>query len=304
MEPSSNQTEEESVVFNSVSNTDIDTCSLVLSAKNIGHRISRHQDGTTTILVPARSQEAAAYQLDCFFRENVDWPPKDRSSPPSVLSTTPPTLWLIGALALFYMVTGPWNYSSAWFSSGAGDATAVLADGQYYRLVTALTLHADFSHLLGNCLIGGILLHFFLQINGTGLGLLALLSSAALGNYANVLAHGGNHLSVGFSTAVFAIVGMLSVHQILEQRQPFGIRVFVPLMAGAALLAMLGSSGVRTDFGGHLFGLFSGIACGFILGQKRIRLAGRSSFIQTCCFLISVSVLLTCWNMALNSPAG
>ena len=304
MEPSSHQTGEEKAVFNSASNTDIDTCSLVLSSKNIGHRISRRQDGMTTILVPVGSEEAAAYQLDCFFRENRNWPPRDQPGAAPSIASTPPTLWLVGGLALFYAVTGPWDYNSPWFSNGAGDATAVLAHGEYYRLVTALTLHADFSHLLGNCLVGGFLLHFFLQINGSGMGLLTLLISAALGNYANVMVHGGNHLFVGFSTAVFSIVGMLSIHQILEQRQPFGIKMFVPLMAGAALLAMLGSSGARTDLGGHLFGLLAGIACGLILGLKQVRSMRRSSFAQTCFFLMSVAVLLICWNMALSPRAG
>ncbi|MBE0585078.1 MAG: rhomboid family intramembrane serine protease, partial [Desulfofustis sp.] len=246
MDNAINEPEEESAVFNSTSNSAVDTCSLVLSAKGIGHRISRQQDGSITIFVPAAVEEAAAYQLDCYFRENRNWPPPDQPARMSTISATPPTFWLIAALALFYAVTGPWDYRSVWFSSGSGDAAAVLYHGQWYRLVTALTLHADVSHLLGNCLIGGILLHFFLQINGTGLGLLTLLISATVGNYLNVLVHGGDHLFVGFSTAVFSIIGMLSIHQILEQRKPFGIRMFIPPMAGAALLAMLGSSGVRT----------------------------------------------------------
>ncbi len=300
MDHSIEQQEEESAVFNSTSSSAIDSCSLVLSAKNIGHRISRRQDGSTTILVPAAAKEAAAYQLDCYFRENRNWPPRDQPVAISPISSTPPTFWLIALLALFYTVTGPWDYRSTWFSGGAGDATAVLSQGQYYRLVTALTLHADLSHLLGNCLIGGILLHFFLQINGTGVGLLALLISATLGNYVNVLVHGGNHLFVGFSTAVFSIIGMLSIYQLIEKRKSFGIRMFIPLMAGAALLAMLGSSGVRTDLGGHLFGLLSGMACGLLLELKPLRRMKQSSLVQTCCALIALAILLLSWNMALS----
>ena len=46
----------------------------------------------------------------------------------------------------------------------AGDSAAILNNFQLYRLVTALTLHADIVHLLGNCFLGGFLLHFFFHI--------------------------------------------------------------------------------------------------------------------------------------------
>ncbi|MGI9536764.1 MAG: rhomboid family intramembrane serine protease [Desulfocapsaceae bacterium] len=277
----------------------VDTCSLVLSAKNIGHRIDRNADGSASITVAVEQEQEAAGQLKAYFRENRNWPPPLVNNPVQPLSTGLPVILTMAALALFYAVTGPYNPESTWFSGGAGNSGAVLQQGQYFRLITALCLHSDFSHLAGNVLIGGFLLHFFLQISGTGVGLLSLLLTAATGNYVNALIHGPGHISIGFSTAVFAMIGLLSAHQIIEHKQVPGVRMLVPLMAGAGLLAMLGSSGVRTDLGAHLFGLIAGLTLGILIGLLPTRRLKMSSFVQTCCLLISIFTVLTCWNMAL-----
>ena len=116
---------------------------------------------------------------------------------------------------------------------GAGNSQAILERFQWYRLITALTLHADIIHLLNNCILGGFLLHFFFLLTGSGLGLFALLLAAAAGNYINVVLHGPGHLFVGFSTAVFAVIGLLSMLRYAENHQTIGSHVFVPLMAGA-----------------------------------------------------------------------
>lgn len=291
--------EAEVIVFASDDMMLVDTCSLVLSARNIAHRIERRADGAASIAVPAELEREAARQLSSYFRENRNWPPPLIDSQIQPLSTGLPVLLIMAALALFYSVTGPYDSESIWFSGGGGNSSAVLREGHYFRLVTALCLHSDFSHLAGNVLIGGFLLYFYLQISGAGIGLLALLIASAAGNYINVLVHGPGHISIGFSTAVFAVIGLLSAHQIVEHKRGFGFRMLVPLMAGAGLLAMLGSSGVRTDLGAHLFGLLSGLILGIIFGLLPNRRLKNSSFVQTCCLLITIFVVLSCWNLAL-----
>jgi membrane associated rhomboid family serine protease len=294
-----NSSEPEVIVFTSEDMMLVDTCSLVLSAKNIAHRIERRGDGSASILVTDEMEQEAAVQLRAYFRENRNWPPPVIDQQIQPLSTGLPVILTMGALVLFYYVTGPYDPASLWFSAGAGNSSAVLREGHYFRLVTALCLHSDFSHLAGNVLIGGFLLHFYLQISGTGIGLLSVLGAAAVGNYVNVLVHGPGHISIGFSTAVFALIGLLSAHQIIEHKRGFGIRMLVPFMAGAGLLAMLGSSGVRTDLGAHLFGLAGGLILGVISGLLLKRRLKTSSFVQTSCLLITIFIVLVCWNSAL-----
>ncbi len=303
MDQSTEPTTDGTIIVTTTDQSMIETCSLVLSATAIEHRLRRHPDGSIALVVAHAAAARATRQLEDYFRENRDWPPAPQTLTPVVSSgSTPPSILLSGALAVFYLVTGPWRPDSPWFAGGAGDASAIIYDGQWYRLLTALTLHADFAHLAGNCLIGGFLLHFFLQIHGTGVGLLAVLLSAMLGNFVNVQIHGGDHLFVGFSTAVFSMIGMLAAHQMLAYRTLFSPRMLIPVLAGAALLAMLGSSGVRTDLGGHLFGLLAGLLCGLLLSSTPLRVGRHSSFIQTCCLLAAVALVMISWNRALAPP--
>lgn len=300
MTDSSENQPEERVVFSSGEMMQIDICSLVLSSRNIGHRIERSSDGSASILVRAEREEEAVLQLQAYFRENRNWPPPLVDTRIQPLSSELPALLVALLLFAFYLVTGPYRYESIWFREGASNSTAILQQGEYFRLITALCLHADFSHLAGNALIGGFLVHFYLQISGTGIGLLSLLAAAGVGNWINAMVHGPGHISVGFSTAVFAVIGLLAAHQMIERKQVPGVRMLVPLMGGAGLLAMLGSSGVRTDLGAHLFGLLSGLLLGVCIGLLPIERLRKSPFVQNCCLLASIFIVLTCWNLALG----
>ncbi len=275
------------------------SCSLMLSSVGIGHHVSQTPDNVVLSVAVDDAQEAAA-QIKVYLHENRNWPPKPNTHPDTFIPLLqPPTLLLVGGLALFHSVTGPWAEHSFWFSGGAGDAKAILQNGEYYRLVTALTLHADTVHLLGNCLFGGFLFHFFCRLTGNGLGLFSMLLTATLANGINVLLHGSNHLFVGFSTAVFAIIGMLAMISHANRLHTRYLRI-MPFMAGAALLAMIGSSGERTDLGAHLFGLCCGLAAGWMLGWPSLLKLRLSLLFQTTLFIGSVATIIIAWKNALS----
>ncbi len=275
------------------------SCSLVLSSMGISHHLKRTAD-SMLLSVAEEDTQYAASQISAFLHENRDWPPRPHES-----STTftpllqPPTLLLIGGLILFFTVTGSWSEHSFWFAAGAGDAEAILENGEWYRLVTALTLHADTVHLLGNCLFGGFLFHFFCRLTGNGLGLFSMLLTATLANAINVVLHGSNHLFVGFSTAVFAIIGMLAMISRQHRASTRYLRV-IPFMAGAALLAMIGSSGERTDLGAHFFGLCCGLASGWILTRPVLQHWRKSLLFQSSLFLLSCAAIIIAWKAALS----
>jgi membrane associated rhomboid family serine protease len=235
--------------------------SLVLLSADI--ETVTEQVGPDYVLTTPEGQMArAAEEIRCFEEENRNWPfRKDLLVSRSAGSQgRPPTVLMMGALLIFHQVTGPFSSHSEWFSRGAVDSKAILENGEWWRLITALTLHSDPVHLLSNILIGGMVIHFLCRLFGTGPGWLLLLIAGTLGNFVNVVGHGPGHISVGFSTAVFAAIGLLCGSQI----KMFNLRAIVlPLGAGGALLAMLGSSGERTDLGAHLWGLIVGLLLGF-----------------------------------------
>jgi membrane associated rhomboid family serine protease len=142
--------------------------------------------------------------------------------------------------------------------------TGLIRDGQWWRAITALSLHADFGHLASNVVAGAALGIFVSQVLGPGLTWLAIILSGGLGNGLNALVQPATHASVGASTAVFAALGMLSA-LMWRRALPLwrrGLRRRLPLAAGVALLAILGTGGERTDLGAHAFGFIVGIGTG------------------------------------------
>lgn len=273
--------------------------SLVLSAVGISHQVSQTPE-KAILQVSPDNLHAAQFQIQAYAEENKNWPPKpDNSVESFVPFLQPPTLLLIGALALFFSVTGSWSAQSLWFTQGAGNAQRILQHHEYYRLVTALTLHADTVHLLGNCFFGGFLFHFFCKLTGNGIGMFAMLTTATLGNYINVRLHGDQHLFVGFSTAVFAIIGMLATLNRHNRISKHYVRV-IPFMAGTALLAMIGSSGERTDLGAHLFGLCCGFGTGWLLGRPLLLRLRDSMLLQTILFILSCGIIVFAWKAAFS----
>ena len=275
------------------------TWSFVLTALRIPHIILIEND-VFHLLVPQKFKAQALMEIKDYIAENMDCSPTPRHSEPEYHGIQPPTLLIVGALFLFYSITGSWLNDSIWFQLGSGNSLAILEHKEWYRLITALTLHADIIHLLNNCILGGLLLHFFFLLVGTGLSLFSLMITATIGNFINVLIHGPGHNFVGFSTAVFAVIGMLSMLSYRDRSHRDGSHVPVPLMAGIALLAMLGSSGERTDLGAHFFGLICGLLTGRILCFPPIKSLRHSLILQIALFLISLFIITASWLFALQ----
>lgn len=276
----------------------VSSCSLVLSAMEINHTISQ-SDSIYVLMVAEQDAQRAKHHIDAYLRENEGWPPQISVHEESSSGVHPPTVILIGALMLFYSVTGGWESQSTWFFLGRGDSDAIINSGQYFRLVTALTLHADLTHLLSNCFIGAFLIHFFCRSVGYGMGIAAILSAAVMGNAINVYLRGEGHLFIGFSTAVFAAIGLLVINSYYSNRKRSGYHLLKPFMAGIALLAMLGSSGERTDLGAHLFGLISGMIIGRVFIADFFLKRKNSAKWQLLLFLFTIFTVYQSWALAL-----
>ena len=134
------------------SKEELENLSLLFASLAINHALER---SSGSLLVAAKDLERALYQWRLYAEENANWP-TERPEPAPSHATTPPTLLLMAFLALFYAHTGPWQANNPWFSLGAVNSQAIVDQHEWWRLITALTLHADFSHLIGNILVGGI----------------------------------------------------------------------------------------------------------------------------------------------------
>jgi membrane associated rhomboid family serine protease len=286
---------QDSIVFASRDREETDLASLALFAAGIDHRVYwRHG---WRIVVAADDAASAEVEITACLEEN-ETPPL---AIPDLFTPTFRAMHLAvsGALCLAYAMTGPWQDGSLVFAAASAQAEAIMG-GEWYRAATALCLHADSVHLISNAGIGLIILYFYFHTLGNGIGLFALVASAATANLINARLHGGGHDSVGFSTALFACIGILSSFQFQRHRVYGRFGWWMPLMAGCALLAMLGGEGKRTDFGAHLGGLLMGLAAGYVLSWRKVLPLRESLAAQSVLFGLTVAVIAVCWRLALG----
>ena len=277
----------------------LDACSLVLSAKDIEHTVCVEESGMIAIYVGEESWQHANGEIFAYLEENRDWPPSATPLEEAPLFRLM-AISVSGCLGVIHGLSGPWRSESPWFIHGAGDTTAILQQNEYFRLITALALHADDVHLMSNCLLGAVIVHYLLRLTGNGLGLCLILASATTANWLNSVAHGPDHHFIGFSTALFATIGLLCTMGYALKRTHLAKHLFMPLMAGLALLAFLGSQGERTDLGSHFFGLICGLAAGNVArlpGFLRLRASLPVQFLLSLCFFL---VFAGAWALALS----
>jgi rhomboid protease GluP len=117
--------------------------------------------------------------------------------------------------------------------------------GQWWRAWTALTLHWDASHLLGNLGAGILLGYSAAQIWGNARAWLLIVTTAVTANLIEAGFGGAGYVSAGASTAVFAALGLVAAWSWRTRRRYAHnwLRRLAPLVAGIAVLAMMGGGG-------------------------------------------------------------
>ncbi|MBV9344187.1 MAG: rhomboid family intramembrane serine protease [Gammaproteobacteria bacterium] len=149
------------------------------------------------------------------------------------------------------------------FDVGELDAARVQA-GEYWRSLTALTLHLDGPHLAANLLAGVWFGYLAARQMGVGLAWCLTVGGAGLANLLEALAAGPEHRAVGASTAVFTALGAMAAYSWRERlRFPQRwARRWGPLVAGVVLLGWTGTAGEGTDVTAHLAGFSVGVLLG------------------------------------------
>jgi rhomboid protease GluP len=264
--------------------------SLVLHQEGIPHDLHSLDDAhwVLVLLADADAPRAEA-ALAAFERENPVQRAPPRPDPDSADGVAAGMIFLLALLA-FHIWTGP-ESENAWFVRGSAEAAAILR-GEWWRVITALTLHADAGHAAGNALLGGLLLALLARRLGSGIASWAMLIAGALGTAAAAELMRRHFASVGASTAVFGALAALAALQAIDPESRR--RAWVPLGAGLALLGFLGSS-QHADLAGHL----CGFAAGALVGLAAARLPRiRSGAVQAALALAAAAVPVAAWVRA------
>ena len=278
---------------------------LVLHARSIPCRIEQ-LDRQRYIMVPADAFQQALQELRAFEKENRNWPP----SPPADIpleNNQMTTLWVLICLIIFHNIShhqlslfGSTHID--WLMAGNADVGRI-RDGQWWRTITALTLHSGYLHLLSNLVIGSILVMRLCRLIGSGPAFFLTLGAGILGNMMNSLLQSADHRSIGASTAIFGALGLLAVFTMLRYHSSLWRRWPLPLAAALGLLAMLGVGDDNTDIGAHLFGFLSGAALAFF--AYRLPSVFNASWYKNLFWgAVSLLLIIGSWWLALTNVSN
>jgi rhomboid protease GluP len=237
---------------------------LVLAAMGVPSSLER-EGNFTSLYVAHKDVAKANHELTAYDSEN-----HKRLSETKLLHPPLPRLEIAivycAVLLLFFVAANKNVFSLDWAGEGAAQAGTMIR-GEWWRTVTALSLHVSTTHLLGNLVFGTAFLLLLTQVTGAGVAYLAMVAGGAAGNAINALVQLPTHTSIGASTAIFAGLGLLATLQQIRRASHsfFTLRDGAPLVGGIALLAFLGFSGENTDILAHVLGFGSGIATGWVL---------------------------------------
>jgi rhomboid protease GluP len=270
--------------------------SLVLEARGIEHETAEDED-SWVLSVPVGMRHHAYEELSRYSIERGV-----RRSLPEVVQPRPGAaiglfLYVLILLLTAYCV-GNATFGADWLSLGSLDSGA---RSEWWRAVTALTLHLDQEHLLGNLLFGAVAGIAASRLLGPGVAWASILGAAALANYAEILVTPISHRAVGASTAVFAALGLLSGmawRQRLTQRERLWYR-WAPLIAGICLLTLLGAGSVHVDVLGHALGFLFGLGVGWVYVRSGVP-DNRDPRVQLITGLGAVLVVCVAWVFALR----
>ena len=268
-------------------------------------------EGQFHVVVRPELAARAGEEIARYERENVGWPPRE-SHPAPISQGIHAAIVYGGILVLVYTLQHASRYGVDWAEIGRGEA-ARIRGGEWWRAITALTLHVDLPHLAGNVVFGAAFGVILAQSIGVGVAWWGFLLSGALGNLLNAWLQPPDHRSIGASTAVFGALGLQVAFEWMRRGELSyrGWRRWAPLVMGAALLGWLGTGGAsiddpkkiesaldRVDVLAHVLGFAVGLSMGAVLGLRRksLRLKPTTQILVASTVPVALAVA---WMLAL-----
>jgi len=247
------------------------------------------------LYVESRHAQAAGQQCAAYDQEQSTPVAPEEPLPTGAQS---PVALLLYALLLSAMYV----FSNEHMRRIGRSSEEAIRNGEVWRAITGLTLHADWPHMAGNMASGMLLAMLLFRFTGYGAGWLLILLAGASGNLLNAWLHAGTgHASIGASTSVFGTLGLVvGLRLSCQLRLHAGVgplRSWIPLLGGIVLLGLLGAGGVRTDVTAHLLGFAVGVVTGVTLGVFRLdhRLTHQPQWFF---WLPAVALIAAAWTAA------
>ena len=244
-------------------------------------------DGGFALLVDHAMAAHARHHLYQYEQERA------RPAPPEPRFVPQPGAWRGSLVYALVLLLPPLLLAQGWLRADPYDTAtlnpALVRAGEWWRVFTALTLHWDAAHLLGNLGGGALLGYSAAQVWGSARAWLLVFIAAAAANLIESVIGLPNYVSAGASTAVFAALGLIAAFAWRTRGQRFGnpLARWGPLVAGVAMLGFFGAgsnvpvaglpapdllpfeeSG-STNVLAHLLGFACGVAMGALAASAR-----------------------------------
>jgi membrane associated rhomboid family serine protease len=251
------------------------------------------------IVIPAEFIEKAKYELWQYDQENRKPKPRGATITPVYQSGIPGVAIYVAIICLVAWLAGEALFNRDWFILGRVDGE-LIRDGEWWRTITALTLHSGVRHLAGNIVFGVLFGLMAGRLVGPGVTWLSVVVASAAANFLNISLLESTHRAIGASTAVFAALGLVSgfvwrAKLMAQDRWPLRLG---PIVGGIALLAYTGTGDANTDIGAHLAGFVCGFVSGVALTLAAKYLALKS--LQLSSGIAAVAIIILAWIVALR----
>ncbi len=270
--------------------------SLVLASQDIGCAIlhAPEADGWS-LEIAASDHERARAALRQYQQENRGWKWCQPLPWPGVTFHWGGLIWCALLVGIHAVASSQARLPLA----GMMDSAAVRA-GEWWRLFTAMTLHADTGHLVSNVTTGFILLGLAMARYGAGVGLLAAYLAGLVGNLLGLWLYSGPYRGLGASGMVMGALGLIAVQSLaVGSARPRSWKIaFGGLLAGIMLFLLLGAN-PQSDLVAHLGGFITGCLLGGLLAgtTSAVRPNARANFSAS--LLVAALVIYT-WRLALG----
>ena len=179
---------------------------------------------------------------------------------------------LIALNVLFFLyleITGSSENVYFMYTKGAMSAPAVLEDGEYYRLLTAMFMHFGIRHIMNNMLVLFVLGDNLERALGHVEYLIFYLLCGIGSNWVSMMAHSTDTMTVsaGASGAIFGVVGGL-LYVVTANKGRLEDLSTRQLVIMIFFSLYLGYTSTGVDNTAHLSGLVIGIVLAIILYHR------------------------------------
>jgi len=213
--------------------------------------------------------------------------------------------WRCLACLLFFVVVFAFEATVRGNLRAAGVLDPDLVrSGQWWRVFTAVTLHADVAHLAANVMTGALMLGLVFGAYGPGVGMLASYLAGVLAFVGEVFLV--PRQSLGASGMVLGALGLLAAQWIALVRHGLTARQFAlrGVLSGCLLLVLLGlSPEERVDVFAHVVGFLTGRGLGAALAWLPPSVL-RSAWMDRVTLVLTALLVFGPWWMALAARRG